>query len=104
MISEEKKAALVIGGRGEFGQFLQQDILPILGADNISTIERETPNEEFHAQLQHARHIVLATPLAGYAQLACELVYRCRDLRTVSTIWLVPSVQAGVWRAGPGNP
>jgi len=35
----EKKSALVIGGRGEFGQFPQQDILPILGTDNISTIE-----------------------------------------------------------------
>ena len=99
MRSEEKKAALVIGGRGEFGQFLQQDILPILGADNILTIERETPGDEFPAQLQHARHIVLATPLAGYAELACELVYRCRDLRALTTIWLIPSVQAGVWRA-----
>ena len=50
-------------------------------------------------QLQRARHIVLATPLAGYAELACELVYRCRDLRALTTIWLIPSVQAGVWRA-----
>ena len=99
MISEKEKAALVIGADGEFGQFLQQDILPSLGADNILTIERETSGDEFLAHLQRARHIVLATPLAGYAQLACELVYRCRDLRAVSTIWLVPSVQAGVWRA-----
>src|SRR6266478_1969044 len=95
----EKKSALVIVGRGEFGQFLQQDILPILGTDNISTIDRETPGDESFAQLQRARHIVLATPLAGYAELACELVYRCRDLRRLSTIWLIASVQAGVWRA-----
>ena len=95
----EKKSALVIVGRGEFGQFLQQDILPILGMSNILTIERETPGDESLAQLQHARHIVLATPLAGYAELACELVYRCRDLQRRTTIWLIPSVQAGVWRA-----
>lgn len=97
--SEEKESTLVIGGRGEFGQFLQLDILPNLGLDNILTVERETPNDESLAQLQRARHIVLATPLAGYAELACELVYRCRDLRTLTTIWLIPSVQAGVWRA-----
>lgn len=99
MISEEKNAVLVIGGRGEFGQFLQQDILPILGAVNILMIECETPRDESLTQLQRARHIVLATPLAGYAELACELVYRCRDLRAITTIWLIPSVQAGVWRA-----
>ena len=99
MISEEKNAVLVIGGRGEFGQFLQQDILPILGAVNILMIERETPRDESLTQLEHARHIVLATPLAGYAELACELVYRCRDLAAPATIWLIPSVQAGVWRA-----
>jgi len=97
--SEEKKSTLVIGGRGEFGQFLQLDILPVLGMNNILTVERETPNDETFAQLKCARHIVLATPLAGYAELACELVYRCRDLRALSTIWLIPSVQAGVWRA-----
>ncbi len=99
MISEENQTTLVIGGRGEFGQFLQQDILPILGAGNILMIERETPRDESLMQLQRARHIVLATPLAGYAELACELVYRCRDLRAITTIWLIPSVQAGVWRA-----
>ena len=82
MISEENNAVLVIGGRGEFGQFLQHDILPILGAVNILMIERETPRDESLTQLQRARHIVLATPLAGYAELACELVYLCRDLRT----------------------
>jgi hypothetical protein len=99
MRPEQKKSALVIGGGGEFGQFLQQDILPILGMEIISTIERETPSDKSLGQLQRARHIVLATPLAGYAQVACELVYRCRDLRALTTIWLIPSVQAGVWRA-----
>lgn len=99
MRPKEKKSTLVIGGRGEFGQFLQQDILPILGIDNILTIERETPGDESLAHLQRARYIVLATPLAGYAELACELVYRCRGLRALTTIWLIPSVQAGVWRA-----
>ncbi len=99
MRSEENKTILVIGGRGEFGQFLQQDILPVLGADSILTIERETPRDEYLLGLQRARHIVLATPLAGYAELACELVYRCRDFLTQTTLWLIPSVQAGVWRA-----
>ena len=99
MISEENQTTLVIGGRGEFGQFLQQDILPVLGADSILTIERETPRDEYLLGLQRARHIVLATPLAGYAELACELVYRCRDFLTQTTLWLIPSVQAGVWRA-----
>jgi len=99
MRSDEKKPTLVVGGRGEFGQFLQQDILPILGMSNILTVEREIPGDESLAQLQRARHIVLATPLAGYAELACELVYRCRDLRALTTVWLIPSVQAGVWRA-----
>ncbi|MCM3873029.1 MAG: prephenate dehydrogenase/arogenate dehydrogenase family protein [Pyrinomonadaceae bacterium] len=99
MKSEEKESTLVIGGRGEFGQFLHLDILPMLGVDNVLTIERETPSDESFAELQRARHVVLATPLAGYAELACELVYRCRDLRGLTTIWLIPSVQAGVWRA-----
>jgi prephenate dehydrogenase len=49
--------------------------------------------------LRQARHVVVATPLAGYAQLACELVYRCRDVSESKTLWLIPSVQAGVWRA-----
>src|SRR6266542_1573518 len=60
----EKKSALVIGGRGEFGQFLQQDILPILGTDNISTIElakltrcaaRAEVAQETHHQVFRAR-------------------------------------------------
>ena len=49
--------------------------------------------------LRQARHVIVATPLAGYAQLACELVYRCRDVSESKTLWLIPSVQAGVWRA-----
>src|SRR6185295_3839307 len=99
MRSSENKSTLVIGAGGEFGQFLQQDILPLLGVDSIWTVERETPAEESLSGLQRARHIVLATPLAGYAELACGLVYRCRDLKTPKTIWMIPSVQAGVWRA-----
>jgi len=98
-MSSEAKPILVVGGRGEFGQFLQQDILPILGMDNSLTIERETTSAEALSHVQRARHIVLATPLAGYAELACELVYRCRELRTLKTLWIIPSVQAGVWRA-----
>ncbi len=99
MVSQVRNAVLIIGGQGEFGQFLQQDILPILGIGNVVTIERETPREEHARLLQQARHILLATPLAGYAELACDLVYRCRGLQQPTTLWLIPSVQAGVWRA-----
>src|SRR6266540_1813817 len=70
MVSQDRNAVLIIGGQGEFGQFLQ-----------------------------HARHILLATPLTGYAELACEVVYRCSRLQQPTTLWLIPSVQAGVWRA-----
>jgi hypothetical protein len=31
--------------------------------------------------------------------LACELVYRCRDVSESKTLWLIPSVQVAVWRA-----
>ena len=41
--ANETDAVLVIGGRGEFGQFLQRDILPTLGARHILTVERDTP-------------------------------------------------------------
>ena len=90
---------LIVGGGGEFGQFLQRDILPQTCAKTVSSIERETPSEEQKSLLKSARHVVLATPLAGYAQLACELVYRCREASQPKTLWLIPSVQAGVWRA-----
>ena len=90
---------LIVGGRGEFGQFLQRDILPHMDVKTVSNVERETSSEERQSLLKSARHMVVATPLAGYAQLACELVYRCRDVSKPKTLWLIPSVQAGVWRA-----
>jgi prephenate dehydrogenase len=90
---------LIVGGAGEFGQFLQRDILPHVCDKTVSSIERDTPGEERRSMLNQARHVVVATPLAGYAQLACELVYRCRDVSEPKTLWLIPSVQAGVWRA-----
>ena len=94
-----KNQTLIVGGDGEFGRFLRHDILPHFGSLNVSVIEREATREEHNALLQSARHVVLATPLAGYAELACEQVYRCRDLKERTTLWLIPSVQAGVWRA-----
>ncbi len=99
MISEETGTTLVIGGHGEFGQFLRRDILPALVSADVLMAERETAVAELLTQLQSTRHIVLATPLAGYAELACEVVYRSRNRREPTTIWLIPSVQAGVWRA-----
>jgi prephenate dehydrogenase len=90
---------LIIGGLGEFGQFLSRDILPRLGVPDVLTIERDTPHDTRSELLKGARHVVVATPLAGYAELACDLVYRCRELRGPTTLWLIPSVQAGVWRA-----
>ena len=90
---------LIVGGAGEFGQFLHRDILPQICAGTISSVDRETPSEEQKSLLTRAEHVVVATPLAGYAELACELVYRCRHLSEAKTLWLIPSVQAGVWRA-----
>ena len=90
---------LIVGGAGEFGQFLQRDILPPVCGKSVASVERDTPSEERRALLSQARHVVVATPLAGYAELACELVYSCRDLSESKTLWLIPSVQAGVWRA-----
>jgi len=90
---------LIIGGDGEFGRFLRHDILPHFGALDVDVVERKTSREEHGHKLEHARHVVLATPLAGYAELACELIYRCRHLKERTTLWLIPSVQAGVWRA-----
>jgi prephenate dehydrogenase len=95
----EQTNVLIIGGEGEFGQFLRHDILPGLGVIDVSVIERDTPREEHRSFLHKARHIVLATPLAGYAELACDLIYQSRQLNEVTTLWFIPSVQAGVWRA-----
>jgi len=90
---------LIVGGRGEFGQFLQRDILPSLGADRVLTIERDTPPEQQLACLQQARHTFLATPLADYVEQACQITYHCCGLARPTTLWLISSVQAGVWRA-----
>ena len=90
---------LIVGGDGEFGRFLQRDILPHICAKTVSIVERDTSREERTSLLERARHVVVATPLAGYAELACELVYSCRDVSESKTLWLIPSVQAGVWRA-----
>src|SRR5215510_14014093 len=96
-------AVLIVGGSGEFGQFLQQKILPVLEIGNVIAIDRETRHEERAFALQQGRHIVLATPLAGYAELACNLVYQCRAQETRTTLWFIPSVQASVWRAVRGT-
>lgn len=90
---------LIVGGNGEFGRFLRRDILPHICAKPVSSVERETPREEQSSLLKRARHVIIATPLAGYAELACELVYSCREVANAKTLWLIPSVQAGVWRA-----
>ena len=98
-MSNERNAVLIIGGRGEFGQFLQRDILPNLGVDSVLTIERDTAVDQHWPRLQQAKHIVLSTPLAGYEERARELVQQCRDLNEPTTLWLISSVQAGAWRA-----
>ena len=99
MTSQLDRDVLIIGGEGEFGRFLRQDILPSLGEIHVSVIERDTPREEQQSSLEIARHVVLATPLAGYAERACELIYQSRTINEPTTLWLIPSVQAGVWRA-----
>jgi len=90
---------VLIGANGEFGQFLQHDILPDLGPLTLDTIERDTSRERRGSILSNARHVILATPLAGYAELACDLIYQLRQCEHPTTLWLIPSVQAGVWRA-----
>jgi prephenate dehydrogenase len=99
MTSQQKKSVLIIGGEGEFGGFLRRDILPSLGVTQVSVVERETPREEHGSYLATAHHVVLATPLAGYAERACELIYQSRTLNDTTTFWLIASVQAGIWRA-----
>src|SRR6185295_465337 len=84
---------------GEFGHFLQHDILPGLDASTLEHIERDTSREHRGAILARSHHIVLATPLAGYAEVACDLIYHLRHCDHNTTLWLIPSVQAGVWRA-----
>jgi hypothetical protein len=37
--------------------------------------------------------------MAGYAERACELIYQCRSFDEPRTLWFIPSVQAGAWRA-----
>jgi prephenate dehydrogenase len=96
---DDPGAVLIIGGRGEFGRFLQREILPALGVHVVLTIERDTPPAQHASLLEQSRHIVLATPLADYAQRACGLVQECLSLTQAATLWLIPSVQAGVWRA-----
>ena len=98
-MSDDPYAVLIIGGRGEFGRFLQRDILPNLGVHNVLTIERDTPLDQQVSLLQPARHVVIATPLASYAERACEIAHECRNRQRPMTLWLIPSVQAGVWRA-----
>src|SRR5437763_9745022 len=98
-MSDDPYAVLIIGGRGEFGRFLQRDILPNLGVHTVLTIERDTPLEQHGSLLQQARHVVNSTPLADYAERACEIVHECHNLQRPMTLWLIPSVQAGVWRA-----
>jgi len=96
---DRKNSVLIIGGDGEFGRFLRRDILPILGVTNFALIERDTPREQHALLLEGSRNVVLATPLAGYAERACELVYQSRHLNQATTLWLIPSVQSGVYRA-----
>jgi prephenate dehydrogenase len=99
MTSRQGKGVLIVGGEGEFGRFLRRDILPSLAVTHVSVIERETPRDAHESYLETARHIVLATPLAGYAERACEMIYQSRTLTSPPTFWLIASVQAGIWRA-----
>lgn len=98
-MSDDPGAVLIVGGRGEFGRFLQCDILPNLGVHTVLTIERDTPHDQRLPRLQQSRHMIIATPLAGYAERACEIGHECRNLERPLTLWLIPSVQGGVWRA-----
>jgi len=95
----DKNTVAIVGANGEFGRFLQQDILPGVTASILEPVERDTSRERRGFILEQSRHIIVATPLAGYAELACDLVYQLRNCDHHSTLWLIPSVQAGVWRA-----
>jgi hypothetical protein len=98
-MSGNPDTVLIIGARGEFGEFLQSDILPALGVGKVLTVERDTARDEYLHKLRQAEHIIIATPLSGYAERACEIVFDCRDFNRPITFWLIPSVQAGVSRA-----
>ena len=95
----DKKTLAIVGANGEFGQFLQHDILSGLGVSILEPIERDTSRESRGVILEKSRHVVIATPLAGYAEVACDLIYHLRHCDHRTTLWLIPSVQAGVWRA-----
>lgn len=99
MQSRECGKVVVVGGRGEFGRFLQNEILPNIGVSHLISVDRDTSRDAYLSQLQQADQVILSTPLAGYAEQACELVHDCSDARSPVTLWLVPSVQAHVWRA-----
>ena len=46
---------LIVGGAGEFGQFLQRDILPHVCEKTVASLERDTPSEVRRALLSQAR-------------------------------------------------
>src|SRR5690242_17566686 len=98
-MTTKEQAVAIIGANGEFGQFLQHDVFPELGVSTLEPIERDTSRERRGSILGDARHIILATPMAGYAEIACDLIYHLRLCSHPTTLWLIPSVQAGVWRA-----
>ena len=74
----DKKKIAIVGAKGEFGQFLQHDILSGLGVSILEPIERDTSRESRGVILEKSRHVVIATPLAGYAEVACDLIYHLR--------------------------
>jgi hypothetical protein len=83
MASQQDRSVLIIGGEGEFGRFLRRDILPSLAVTHVSVIERATPREEHEPLLKTARHVVLATPLAGYAANIAESTRILEPRRTI---------------------
>jgi prephenate dehydrogenase len=87
---------VIVGGGGEFGRFLREQILPALGLPGTVSVERDTPAGTRAAALRRARHVVLATPLVGYPETAAELARELLAARTDGarrvTLWLLPSV------------
>jgi prephenate dehydrogenase len=98
-LSGPPAGVVVVGGGGEFGRFLRTRILPGLGVQQTSSIERDTPEGERLERLAAARHVVLSTPLAGYADAARRLVRDVRSAQTPKTLWMIPSVQEPVLEA-----